>query len=225
MPAMGNRPILYSFRRCPYAMRARLALAISETPYELREVHWARKPAAMLAVSSKGTVPVLVLSDGTVLDESLQIMSWALDRYDPETWLARNDPALIDFSDGRFKPALDRYKYADRYSCNPAEQREKGLEFLRILEGRLAVAEHLSGPRHGFADAAVLPFVRQFAAVDPDWIAAQGVPRVRAWLAAYTASPLFERIMLRVAPWSPPVSDARAGSRDEPSPDKMEVVP
>ena len=209
MPAMGNRPILYSFRRCPYAMRARLALAVSETDYELREVHLGRKPAAMLAASPKGTVPVLTLRDGTVIEESLEIMSWALRRKDPEGWLARNERRLIDFNDGPFKHALDRYKYPDRYDSNPSEQRERGLEFLGSLEGRLVVAEHLSGKRRGFTDAAIFPSVRQFAAVDPDWFATQDVARVRAWLAAYAASPLFERIMVRVAPWSAPGGEAR----------------
>ncbi len=184
-------------------MRARLALAVSETRYELREVHLARKPAAMLAASPKGTVPVLVLQDGAVIDESLHIMRWALGRNDPEGWLDRDDDDLIGINDGAFKHALDRYKYPNRHRADPAEHRERGMGFLFTLEGRL-LDSHLCGSRRGLADAALAPFVRQFAAVDPAWFAAQNLPRLQAWLAAYTGSPLFEGIMMRVSPWSPP---------------------
>ena len=200
---MGTEPVLYSFRRCPFAMRARLALAISKTSYELREVHLARKPPAMLAASPKGTVPVLVLEDGTVIDESLDIMRWALSRNDPEGWLEREGRDLIALNDGPFKHALDRYKYPDRYGSSPGEHRARALAFLAMLDGRLATSRYLCGPQRGLADAAVVPFVRQFAAVDPTWFAEQAVPRLQAWLAAYTVSPLFAAIMLRVEPWTP----------------------
>ena len=194
---------LYSFRLCPYAIRARLAMAISETPYVLREVHLARKPAEMLEASPKGTVPVLVLADGTVIEESIQIMRWALQCNDPETWLQRDDTALIARNDGPFKHDLDRYKYPDRHESNAMAHRQQGMEFLHVLEARLSEQPYLCGSTRGIADAAIMPFVRQFAAVDSDWFATQPIPRVRTWLAEALASELFSEVMLRVAPWVP----------------------
>jgi len=200
-------PILYSFRRCPYAMRARLALAVSGTEYELREVVLRAKPAAMIEASPKGTVPVLVLPDGTVIDESIDIMRWALARNDPEDWRARDDAALIAANDGAFKRDLDRYKYPERHGADPAVHRGRGLEFLGTLEARLKDGGQLCGSARGLADAAILPFVRQFAAVDRVWFDAQALPEVRRWLEGHAASPLFDAIMLRVPTWSP--GDAR----------------
>jgi len=196
-------PVLYSFRRCLYAMRARLALAVSETRYELREVRLSAKPAAMLAISPKGSVPVLALDDGSVIDESLDIMRWALALRDPEDWLARDDPALIGHCDGSFKQDLDRYKYPERHGSNPAAHRDNGLAFLREIDRRLAAADHLCGPERGLADAAIMPFVRQFAAVDRAWFDAQPLPRLQSWLGRYLASDLFAEIMVRTMPWSP----------------------
>ena len=199
---MAIEPVLYSFRRCPYAMRARLALAISGMRYELREVHLARKPPAMLAASPKGTVPVLVLDDGTVIDESLAIMDWALAQNDPEGWLERDDADLVAINDGPFKDDLDRYKYPERYGSDALAHRTRGLEFLSIIDERLVRAGQLCGSRRGVADAAIMPFVRQFAAVDSDWFAAQSIPHVKAWLAGHLGSALFQAIMVRVAPWT-----------------------
>lgn len=196
---MTGKPVVYSFRRCPFAMRARLALAVSGVAYELREVDLARKPPEMLAASPKGTVPVLILSDGRVVDESLDIMCWALELNDPEDWLVRCDRALIDRCDGPFKRALDRYKYPDRHGSNPEEHRMIGLAFLTDLETKLAEAAFLAGSRRGMSDAAIIPFVRQFAGVDPDWFAAQKLLRLQAWLADYTGSSLFAHIMERAA--------------------------
>ncbi len=196
-------PVLYSFRRCPYAMRARLALAVSATQVELREVRLSAKPQAMLDASPKGTVPVLVLPGGTVLDESLDIMRWALARCDPEGWLARDDPDLIAMNDGPFKRDLDGYKYPERTGAAAPAHREGGLAFLREIDARLAVSVQLCGADRGLADAAIMPFVRQFAAVDREWFDAQPLPHLQAWLAAHLASSLFETIMVRVAPWSP----------------------
>ena len=198
-----NEPVLYSFRRCPFAMRARLALAISGTRCVLREVRLSRRPAAMLAASPKGTVPVLVLDDGAVLEESLSIMRWALARNDPEGWLERDDPDLIARNDGPFKRDLDRYKYPDRHGSNPLAHREQGLKFLSMLDARLSGAGQLCGAQRGMADVAIMPFVRQFAAVDPGWFTAQPIPSLQAWLADHRASPLFEAIMTRHEPWSP----------------------
>lgn len=194
--------VLYSFRRCPYAMRARFALAVSGTRYEHREVRLSDKPAAMLSASSKGTVPVLRTADGTVIDESLDIMRWALEAWDPEGWLTRDAPALIANNDGMFKHHLDRYKYPDRHGSEPGLHRDSGLRFLRDLDARLAVAGQLCGPVRGLADVAIMPFVRQFAGVDPAWFADQPLPSLKAWLANHLASELFDDIMQRAVPWS-----------------------
>ncbi|WP_010184966.1 glutathione S-transferase [Sphingomonas sp. PAMC 26605] len=195
--------LLYSFRRCPYAMRARLALLASGAPFELREIVLRDKPAAMLAASPKGTVPVLQLDDGRVIDESLDIMLWALGRNDPERWLAGYDAALVETFDTRFKHHLDRYKYAERYAADPIAHRDAGLALLVQLDARLSDNAHLCGAQRGLSDIAIFPFVRQFAAVDPGWFAALPIVRVQHWLARHVASPLFEQAMLRLPPWAP----------------------
>jgi glutathione S-transferase len=195
-------PVLYSFRRCPYAMRARLALAISGTAVALREVALRAKPPALLAASAKGTVPVLVLPDGSAIDESLDIMRWALANHDPEGWLARDDTALIAANDGPFKQDIDGYKYPERGTGDPIAHREGGLAFLRQLDARIAAGGQLDGPARGLTDAAIIPFVRQFAAVDRLWFDAQPIPHLRAWLQSHLASDLFAAIMIRVPPWS-----------------------
>lgn len=190
-------PTLYSFRRCPYAMRGRLALAVSGTRVDLREVKLAAKPAEMLAISPKGTVPVLVLPDGQVIDESLQIMRWALANNDPEAWLKRDDAGLIAANDGLFKDHLDRYKYPQQYAVDPLPYRELGLAFLREIDALVSAGDRLGGSARGLTDAAIIPFVRQFAAVDPRWFAAQALPHLRAWLDDYLGSDLFRSIMQR----------------------------
>ena len=196
-------PVLYSFRRCPYAMRARLAIAVSGTACALREVKLSAKPEAMLAASPKGTVPVLVLPDGKYIDESLDIMRWALAMRDPESWLVGDEPALIDRNDGPFKHDLDRYKYRERYGVDPLKHRMSGLDFLRELDSRLEHTRQLCGPVRSMTDAAILPFVRQFAAVDQNWFSELPLPRLKVWLADHISSELFNAIMLRVPTWSP----------------------
>lgn len=198
-----TRPILYSFRRCPYAMRARLALLISEADCELREVKLSAKPQAMLEASPKGTVPVLVLPDGSVIDESLDVVRWALARNDPEGWLERDDPDLIARNDGPFKHDLDRYKYPERHDSDALAHRELGLEFLSVLESRLTRFGQLCAQECGLADMAIMPFVRQFAAIDQTWFLAQPLPLVQTWLAAHLASRLMASAMVRHPPWSP----------------------
>lgn len=202
MTVLGE-PILYSFRRCPYAMRARLAVAISGTRCELREVKLSAKPDAMLAASPKGTVPVLVLPDGTVIDQSIDIMRFVLSGHDPESWLARDDRDLIAANDGAFKHDLDRYKYPHRHGSDPSVHRQNGVEFLCDLEARLASSGQLSGNARGLTDAAIMPFVRQFASVEPDWFASQPLPHLQAWLSDHLTSDLFAAIMIRPAPWTP----------------------
>lgn len=194
--------ILYSFRRCPYAMRARLAIAVSNSRVELREIKLSAKPEAMLAASPKGTVPVLVLPDGQVIEQSMDIMRNILTRNDPEGWLERDDPDLIALNDGPFKHDLDRYKYPERHGSDALFHRTAAVAFLEELEGRLKTTAYLGGARRGLTDAAIYPFVRQFAAVDQHWFDMCPLPSMKAWLHEALSSPLFATIMVRVAPWA-----------------------
>lgn len=203
---MTERPILYSFRRCPYAMRARMALAVSGTVCRLREVELRNKPAELIAASPKGTVPVLVAEIGAgagqVIDESLAIMSWALARNDPEGWLAGDDPDLIARNDGPFKQALDRYKYPNRYDLHDSSPyREAGLESLVLLNQRLEKSAYLTGNHRALADVAIFPFVRQFAEVDRGWFEALPLAALQRWLGEHLASALFASVMTRYAAW------------------------
>lgn len=200
---MLDVPILYSFRRCPYAMRARMALLASGQTCEVREIVLRDKPVEMIAASPKGTVPVLMRPDGRVIDESIDIMRWALGRNDPEDWLGGDDRALIAQNDGPFKHHLDRYKYPDRHDADPLIHREKGLDILAGLDARLADRANLCGDGISLADIAIMPFVRQFAATDRNWFDALPLPRLQSWLARHMASPLFEKTMIRRAPWQP----------------------
>lgn len=203
-------PILYTFRRCPYAMRARLAIAVSCVGVEHREIALRNKPQAMLAISPKGTVPVLQLIDGRVIEQSLDIMLWALALNDPQQWLQGRAllpdaaKALIDTNDGPFKYWLDRYKYADRYPEYPAEYyRLQADEFLRHLESVLEKQAYLLGARPSIADMAIFPFIRQFAAVDKAWFAASDHVRLQRWLGELLASDLFAEVMVRRDCWAP----------------------
>ncbi len=200
---MAALPILYSFRRCPYAMRARLALLVAGIDCELREVKLSAKPAALLAASAKGTVPVLVLPDSAVIDESLDIMRWALRQHDPERWLDGDDAALIAANDGPFKHHLDRYKYPERHGADPLTHRAAAVALLGELEARLAANTWLCGDRQSLTDTAIMPFVRQFAAVDAAWFDAQPLPALHRWLVAQLATPLFARAMVPRKPWQP----------------------
>jgi glutathione S-transferase len=203
-------PVLYSFRRCPFAMRARLGLLASGTRCELREVVLRDKPVALRDASPKATVPVLVDVDGVVIDQSLAIMRWALARHDPLRWLS---PALgtldemlvlVATCDGAFKQALDRYKYPNRFEgVDALQSRTEGGRFLDGLELRLHASRHLFGDAPALADMAIAPFVRQFAQVDPAWFATAPWPRLQAWLSALTGSPMWAAIMPKLAPWRP----------------------
>lgn len=203
---MTEPPILYSFRRCPYAMRARLALAVSGTSCQLREVALKNKPAAMLEVSPKGTVPVLVTAEGEVIDESLDIMRWALARQDPEGWLdadAAVTDMLIADNDGPFKANLDRYKYPSRFDlADPVPARAAGVEFLERLNARLEGRAYLFGDRRTLADMAIFPFVRQFAAVNPDWFKTLPLKPLQGWLSGHLASTLFQDVMQKHPVWT-----------------------
>lgn len=209
MTTLPALPVLYSFRRCPYAMRARLALAVSGQVCELREVVLRNKPQALLQASPKGTVPVLVLPSGQVLEQSLDIMLWALAQHDPAGWLAPTEGtradmlALIAQCDGPFKRALDRCKYPSRYpGADVDAERALAVAWLGALESRLSSnPPYLFGRHTALADMAIAPFVRQFAGIDVDWWAAQPWPHLQAWLAQFQASGLLASTMAKLAPW------------------------
>ena len=201
-------PVLYSFRRCPYAMRARLALQASGVEVWLREILLRDKPQQMLLASAKGTVPVLVLPDGQVIEQSLDIMLWALRQGDEHQWLPVDKTALQDalnciaLNDGPFKQALDRYKYPARFAlADGLAHREAGSAFLRQWAKRLTASAYLNGVHWGFLDAAIAPFVRQFAHTDPQWFAAQDWPQLAQWLQRFEDSVAFQAIMEKVPPW------------------------
>lgn len=196
-------PTLYSFRRCPYAMRARMALLYGGVVVELREVMLRDKPHALLTASPKGTVPVLI-DQGDVIDESVDIMLWALgdscDELDLSDLPAQL--ALVRHQDATFKPLLDRYKYHTRYPEQPQRAyRLQAHAFLEALEDRLQTHPYLFGARPGYANLGVFPFVRQFRFVDDAWWARAPYPALRAWLEGWLESERFEQAMLKVEPW------------------------
>ena len=199
-------PILYSFRRCPYAMRARMALLYASINLELREVLLKAKPEKMLAISAKGTVPVLELADAVVLDESYEIIRWALEQNDPKNWLSAELEADIDDlvarNDGQFKTDLDHYKYWQRFPAESREQyRARGELFLAELEILLTKQTYLLAERITLADIALFPFIRQFAFVDKDWFDRSPYPKLRAWLEQLLVSELFLAVMKKSSPW------------------------
>lgn len=194
-----SAPLLYSFRRCPYAIRARMALHISGISFERVEVDLKNKPPALLAVSPKATVPVLVLPNGQVIDESLDIMRYALSRNDPEHWLppdslqAESD-ALIARNDTQFKPLLDRYKYHTRHTeYTQAEHRANGEIILQDLETRLQKQPFIVDTLCRMADIALFPFVRQWAGVEKN--ALDAFPMLAAWLSRHQSSSTFNAVM------------------------------
>ena len=204
------RPILYSFRRCPYAMRARMAIAAAGVECRLREVVLRDKPTEMLEASPKGTVPVIVELDGTVIEESLDVMAWALGQNDAEGWLApelgtrAEMDALVAECDGPFKRALDRYKYPNRYEDEGIireDQRALGLAFLERLNTQLEDRPQLFGAKVSYADIAIFPFIRQFANTDRTWFDALDLPNLQAWLESHLESTRFKEIMPKFAQW------------------------
>ena len=203
-----DAPILYSFRRCPYAMRARLALLVSGIRCEMREITLAHKPHNMLEASPKGTVPVLVLKD-RVLDQSLDIMHWALGQNDPEGWstagkeaLDEEARALVRKCDDAFKNNLDRYKYPNRYDLpNGLTDREAGSVYLEQLNSKLMQSTFLMGAKWSWVDAAIAPFVRQFARTDRAWFDAQTWTALKNWLIQFEQSDNFSTVMHRYKIW------------------------
>ncbi|MGP4712943.1 MULTISPECIES: glutathione S-transferase [unclassified Psychrobacter] len=203
----ASLPLLYSFRRCPYAMRARLGILFSEQQVILREIVLKDKPAQMLAISPKGTVPVLQLSDGQVIEESREIMEWALAQNDPQDLLdaqvLQQANTLIDQNDHEFKHWLDRYKYADRHLEMTQEQyRQKGETFLQVLEELLTQNLYLLADKVTLADIAIMPFVRQFAHVDRNAFYELPYPNVQRWLNHWLAHTLFLQVMTKYQPWA-----------------------
>lgn len=201
-------PLLYSFRRCPYAMRARLALRAASIECELREVVLRDKPSSLLQLSPKGTVPVLLLPDGRVIEESADIAHWALSLNDPLGWLSpcfgtsAEVVELVDRAEPDFKYHLDRYKYACRYDEAPANlHRELASRFLEELEERLQGAPWLYGARQSWADVGIVPFVRQFANTDRSWFDAQSWSSLRKWLVDFEESASFSAIMQKYPQW------------------------
>ena len=203
-----QRPVLYSYRRCPYAMRARMALRYANIDVEVREIALREKPAHMLAVSPKGTVPVLVLASGKVLEQSLDIMDWALAQFDVDEWIIQDQVVqkltsdLIATNDGAFKQALDKYKYAIRFPENtPDVYRAAGEEFLQRLELILRQNTYLCRNTISIADVAIFPFVRQFSMVDEAWFEVANYPALKAWLNGLLDSKLFTDVMQKYPVW------------------------
>jgi len=201
---------LYSFRRCPYAMRARLAIVLAELKVELREIVLKNKPAQMLAISPKGTVPVLELveTDGSsrrVIEESRDILQWALEQHDPQAVLdvePASAQALIEQNDNEFKHWLDRYKYSDRYpELSQLEYRERGELFLQVLETLLAKHRYLLGDTISSADIGIMPFVRQFAHVDQEVFYQLPYPHLQQWLRDWLQHPAFQQVMVKLPAW------------------------
>ena len=205
---MNGLPILYTFRRCPYAMRARMGLAYAGIDFQIREVDLKNKPKEMLEVSPKGTVPVLLFEDSSVLEESLDILLWSLSLRDPDGW--KNHPVevlsqmaeLVTENDDVFKKHLDQYKYSDRF---PAETkhtyRQRGEAFLEKLESRLTGSIFLFGANISYADVAIFSFIRQFSHVEPAWFQTAPYPCLRKWLAYFVDSDLYDSIMKKYQPW------------------------
>jgi glutathione S-transferase len=199
-----NLPILYSFRRCPYAMRARLALLASGVDYEHREVVLRDKPAELLAASPKGTVPVLVLPNGEVIDQSVDIMLWALRQHDPYHWLENEENALMLMAqcDGEFKYHLDRYKYPNRFDdADSVDHRAKAAEFVGHINALMMQNCYEFNSSLGIYYAGYMPFIRQFAHTNKTWFSAQPWPHLQAVLAEFEASAAFKTIMQLHPPW------------------------
>jgi len=202
------RPILYSFRRCPYAMRARLAISAAGIQCELREILLRDKAPEFLEASLKGTVPVVVTPDGQVIEQSLDVMLWALAQNDPLNWLVPPVESRADMleviaqADGDFKTKLDHYKYASRHADQDATlARDTAGLFLGALNARLSRHSYLFGERVTLSDMAIAPFVRQFAAVDQVWFDSQPWTHLQRWLAKFLAAPEFAGIMNKYKKW------------------------
>ena len=197
-------PLLYTYRRCPYAMRARMALLLAGIAFDAYEVSLRDKPSEMLALSPKGSVPVMLLPDGQVLDQSWDIMRWALERQGTDDWWSAGQlPENLEWlakNDGDFKFHLDRYKYPERYEhADRISHRETVFKsFLLSLNTRLERTRFLGGAEPCATDIAIFPFVRQFATVDPEWFAQQAISSLQLWLSNWLSSGLFDHCMQKI---------------------------
>lgn len=204
--SLANKPILYSYRRCPYAMRARMALAYAGIPVEIREISLKEKPPSMVAISPKATVPVMQYGN-LVLEQSLDIMRWALSQHDPDGWLTdKNNIAvntLIEVNDGSFKKILDQYKYPSRFpEVNPVDLLTSALnQHLRPLNNQLKKTEFLLGAKLSMADVAIFPFIRQFHMVDETLFSLYQLEDLKKWLNDCIESDLFLSIMQKHPVW------------------------
>lgn len=197
--------ILYSYRRCPYAMRARMALKYANIEFEHREIELRNKPQSMLLVSPKGTVPVLCMGD-EVLDQSVDIMRWAIDQSDPAGWGNVDDAiaqAWIEKNDGPFKALLDQYKYPNRFpELNQEAVLEQALQIMLLpMEQSLQATQYLLGDQMTWVDIAIFPFVRQFSMVDVNRFEQLPIPSTKRWLAQHLESELFNSIMHKHPVW------------------------
>ena len=202
-------PILYSFRRCPYAIRARMAIAYASINLEVREVSVANKPPEMTQISPKGTVPVLQL-DNRIIDESIEVMAWALEQSDPDNWLAldleQQQQSLMEENDNSFKAYLDKYKYWDRFPEQSQQvYRGHAEQFISRLDKNLREHRYLLGDKICMADIAIFPFIRQFAFVDKDWFDQANYPALQRWLNEFLDSSLFAQVMKKHSVWQSPM--------------------
>ena len=199
-------PILYSFRRCPYAMRARMVLLHSKIQCEIREIKLSNKPKEMLAISPKGTVPVLILENGDILDESLDVMLWAIEQGNLRNLFNPGKKEILDLikiNDGEFKDAIDRYKYSSLYPEKPMiEYRKMGELFLEKIESYLEKNKFIFGKNISLADLAIFPFVRQFCRVDIDWFNSSLFKKIKEWTLFFEGSENFIDIMRKIKPWT-----------------------
>ena len=199
-------PILYSFRRCPYAMRARMVLLHSKIQCEIREIKLSNKPKEMLAISPKGTVPVLILENGDILDESLDVMLWAIEQGNLRNLFNSGKKEILDLikiNDGEFKDAIDRYKYSSLYPEKPMiEYRKMGEPFLEKIESYLEKNKFIFGKNISLADLAIFPFIRQFCRVDIDWFNSSLFKKIKEWTLFFEGSENFIDIMRKIKPWT-----------------------
>tara|TARA_B100000287_G_scaffold434989_1_gene501296 strand:+ start:1147 stop:1785 length:639 start_codon:yes stop_codon:yes gene_type:complete len=200
-------PILYSFRRCPYAMRARMALILASKQCELREILLNNKPSEMLKISSKGTVPVLQLPND-VIDESLDIISWAMGSRSPNVHNYTETEKLIsaetiELFDSKFKYHLDRYKYSSRYNSDSGDHQEECKLILENLEAQINPSPWIFGKQISLLDISILPFIRQYKIANPDWFFAQNFKKIIALLGYFENSDLFSQAMQKFDLWDP----------------------
>ncbi|WP_445946635.1 glutathione S-transferase [Shewanella sp.] len=202
-------PVLYSLRNCPYAMRARLAIYAAKQQVQLRDLVLSNKPAEMLAVSPKGTVPVLVTASNQVIDESLAIMQWAFSQSDPDDYLDSKAPnalaemlAVIEIFDHEFKGHLEKYRCSKRYhEPSLITDRQQCERYLTDLELRLCQHQYLISDKPSLVDLALMPFIRQFARVERQWYLQAPYPKLRHWLNGYLQSRMFSKVMEQHPLW------------------------